>query len=78
MGTSKLMSIVPGHGGYCRPVWLNRNQLDIRIHGGVSGFFRTVKPMPFFPVLTIKTGPEFHGIVRDRNPGVVEPGVWPI
>jgi hypothetical protein len=48
-----LPSRVPGHLGDCYPVWLERNQVVLRLEGpGICGFF---KSRPF--------GPEFHGIL---------------
>lgn len=60
-----LTSVVPGFEGSCKPTWLNRNQIDIRLSGGVTGFFRLTKKVAWFPV-PIKTGKEFHGIIRGR------------
>jgi len=58
-----LTSVVPGFEGNCKPVWLNRNQIYIRQSGGVTGFFRLTKKLAWLPI-TIKTGKEFHGIIR--------------
>lgn len=66
------MSIVKEHEGWCRETWLNRNQVDRRLDGGITGFFRNVKQpwwLLFFP---IKVGSEFHGILRNGALGVVE------
>lgn len=62
------LSIVPGHSGFCTPVWLNTNQIDTRISGGTTGFFRLTKPFWLFPLMLVKTGPEFHGIIRCTTP----------
>ena len=59
-----LTSIVPGHEGPCKPVWVNRNVLLRRLDGGVTGFFRRVE-LRLWGLVAIKTGPEFHGIVRN-------------
>lgn len=70
-----LMSIVPGHTGYCEAVWVNRNEVLQRLDGGVTGDFRKVVVKSWWPFY-VRTGPVFHGIVRNRNPGVVEPTSW--
>ena len=54
-------SRVKGHEGWCKPTWINQNQLDNRVDGGYTGFFRRVKKVWIF---WIKTGPEFHGIIK--------------
>jgi len=64
MSVPKLISAVPGFEGECRPTWLNRNQIDIRLTGGVSGFFKLVKRYSWFP-FPVKVGREFHGIIRE-------------
>lgn len=68
-----LMSIVPGHEGYCQQTWLNRSSIDQRTDAGISGFFRRLRPVPGLPFLLIRRGPEFHGIVRHFAPTVVLP-----
>lgn len=62
-----LQSTVPGHKGPCVPTWLNRNQINNRFDGGITGFFRRVKLVCGIPFC--RTGPEFHGIIRE---GIVE------
>ncbi len=57
-----LISKVKGFEGPCKPTWVNRNQIDHRLNGGVSGFFKLV--IKKFGV-HFRTGKEFHGIVRD-------------
>ena len=57
-----LISKVKGYEGPCKPTWINRNQLDHRFDGGVTGFFKLVKKRFGF---YFKTGKKFHGIVRD-------------
>lgn len=51
-------SLVPGHEGICRPIWLNKNEFFNRCDRGISGFFK-LGGVPFLG------GPEFHGIIRD-------------
>lgn len=57
-----LTSKVKGFEGPCKPVWLNTNQVDIRMGGGVTGFFKNTKPV-LGGLLEIKTGEEFHGMI---------------
>ena len=59
-----LESKVSGHEGPCTPTWLNRNYFDFREAKGVTGFFRSVHNSghSFF---YRKTGPEFHGIIKE-------------
>jgi len=61
-----LNSKVPGFVGECSPTWINYNQVDHRIDGGITGFFKLVKKVWIFKV---KTGKEFHGIIKN---GIVE------
>jgi len=56
-----ILSKVPGFEGECRPTWVNRNEIYLRVDGGVSGFFRLTKRKWG---ITFKVGKEFHGIVR--------------
>ena len=65
-----ILSVVPGFEGPCKPVWLNKNQIDFRVTGGISGFFRLVKKIKFLPIW-IMHGEEFHGIIRNST-NVVE------
>ncbi len=58
-----LQSTVKGREGPCVPTWLNRNRVERRLYGGISGFFKRV--VTLFGVPIYKTGPEFHGIIRD-------------
>lgn len=58
-----LKSNVPYYEGPCKPTWLNRNQIDNRMDGGVSGFFKIVRKLRFLPFY-VKTGREFHGIIK--------------
>lgn len=58
-----LMSKVPNHIGYCKPTWLNRNQVCNRLDGGISGFFKNVHSVWWWP-LPVRYGEEFHGIIR--------------
>lgn len=73
-----LMSIVPGHTGYCRVVWQNNNRISWRIEDGgdISVFCRKLIRPWWTLFFGISTGPEFHGMIRSRNPGVVEPYSW--
>ena len=57
-----LTSKVKGYEGPCKPTWVNRNQVCNRFDGGVSGFFRLVRKRLG---IHLKTGDQFHGIVRD-------------
>jgi hypothetical protein len=59
-------SIVPGHEGPCDSTWINENIVLRRLDGGISGFFRKVKNVWWWP-FTIKFGPEFHGIIYRDN-----------
>lgn len=59
-----LTCLVPEHEGDCKPAWLNTNQLFNRLDGGVTGFFRRVERLAWWPYFAVKVGPEFHGIVR--------------
>ena len=69
-----LTSCVRGHEGDCKPVWLNRNQLCNRLDGGVTGFFRRVERLTWWPHFAVKVGPEFHGIVRNGVVRTTMPG----
>jgi hypothetical protein len=60
--TFTLDSQVEGFEGQCLPVWLNRNQIDIRFGGGVTGFFKRTKRVFGVPK---RVGEEFHGIIKD-------------
>ena len=55
---SRILSKVPGHEGLCDHTWLNRNQVDRRVYGCTTGFFRLVRKR--FGIWW-KTGEEFHG-----------------
>ena len=55
-----LMSEVKGFEGLCKPTWINRNIVCIRLDGGITGFFKLVKKRWGF---YFKTGKEFHGII---------------
>ena len=59
-----LISKVRRHEGLCKPAWVNRNQVCNRFDNGVTGFFKLVKRRFGF---YLKTGKEFHGIVRSNN-----------
>jgi hypothetical protein len=63
-----IKSEVPNHEGWCKPVWLNRNSVNLRIDGRVTGFFRLVRKHRLFG--WIKTGEQFHGYVTSK--GVVK------
>lgn len=58
-----LQSVVKGHEGDCELTWANRNSVDQLTSGGITGYFRNTKTI-CFGLFTIKTGKEFHGIVR--------------
>jgi hypothetical protein len=58
-----LQSAVAGHLGACVPSWINSNQIDRRITGGPSGFFRHAISIKGFP-FALSVGSEFHGYVR--------------
>jgi hypothetical protein len=60
---AQLHSQVEGYAGACVPVWFNRNQVDVRISGSGSGFFKKVLLIPGLPI-AFSTGPEFHGYIR--------------
>ena len=62
-------SIVPKHEGLCASTWLNTNILFIRTDNGTTGLFKNTKKI-FLGLITIKTGEEFHGILRSS--GIVE------
>lgn len=62
----KLWSNVKGHKGWCKPCWLNKNQVLLLLDGGVTGFFRSTKEVRWWPV-PIKTGEPFHGIIRGNQ-----------
>lgn len=57
-----LHSTVKNFEGDCSPTWLNNNQIDNRLDGGITGFFKRVKPGFLFKR---KHGKEFHGIIRN-------------
>ena len=57
-----LLSRVPGHVGYCKPTWLNTNQIYNRLDGGITGTFKLVKRWWIF---YFRIGQEFHGIIDD-------------
>ncbi len=59
-----LTSKVRRHEGLCKPTWVNCNQVCNRFDNGVTGFFKLVKRRFGF---YLKTGKEFHGIVRSNN-----------
>lgn len=59
-----LTSKVKGHEGLCKPIWVNHNQVCNKFDNGVTGFFKLVKKRFGF---YLKTGEEFHGIVRSNN-----------
>lgn len=65
MSARYLTSKVEGFEGPCLPTWINRNQVCVRLDGGVSGFFKRVHLLWGFPLC--RYGEEFHGIVRDRR-----------
>ena len=52
-------SHVPDHEGPCKATWLNHSQIDNRLDGGITGFFRLVRKIG---PLWVAYGPEFHGI----------------
>jgi len=58
------ISKVKRHEGLCKPTWVNRNQVCNRFDNGITGFFKLVKRRFGF---YLKTGEEFHGIVRSGN-----------
>jgi len=58
----KLESYVKGYEGYCKPTWINKNQVYHRMDGGVTGFFKNTKKWLCFD---IKIGEEFHGIIKN-------------
>jgi len=66
-----LVSTIKEHEGLCKPVWLNENQVMHRLDGGVTGFFRLVKKIPYLPFY-YKFGEEFHGIIPHGSLRVVE------
>jgi hypothetical protein len=66
-----LQSKVKGHEGDCVYTWMNRNLVTNRLDGGISGYFRNTKEI-FFGLFTIKTGKEFHGIVKWNALTIVE------
>lgn len=53
--------ILESYKGECYPIWINQNQVDNRLDGGVSGFFRQVKRWHGIPYCV---GEEFHGIQK--------------
>ena len=55
-------SAVNDHEGPCFFTWENKNQIDSRVAGGVTGFFRKAEPT-FIPWVYKLTGKEFHGII---------------
>ena len=59
-----LISKVKEHAGLCKPVWLNKNEFLRRLDGGITGFFKNVKPVKilFFTIYK-KYGKEFHRII---------------
>ena len=61
---SVIDSEVPGHYGWCAPVWVNRNILYNRLSGGTTGFFKNVKCI--FPGVYITYGEDFHGLIKYR------------
>lgn len=61
--TFTLDSQVEGFEGPCLPTWLNHNQVDNRLDGGVTGFFKLVDKFGGVPIR--KKGAEFHGIIKD-------------
>jgi hypothetical protein len=61
-----LISEVPGHEGVCQHTWLNRNQVCTRFDGGITGFFRLVKKVRWWPWL-VKYGEKFHGIIQGHK-----------
>ena len=59
-----LQSVVPNHEGKCAATWVNNNQIYRRLDGCITGFFRNVKSVWWWP-FEIKTGYEFHGMIVD-------------
>ena len=57
-----IKSNVPGHEGTCAPVWLNTNEIFVRIDGGATGFFKEIKY--FLGFIPYRAGKEFHGIIK--------------
>jgi hypothetical protein len=58
----RLVSCVPDHEGFCKPVWLNTNQVHRRFGPGITGFFRLTRRRPWWP-WPVAFGPEFHGLI---------------
>jgi hypothetical protein len=56
-----LKSEVNGFKGECSPVWLNTSQLDNRLDGGVTGYFKLLRNTWLGKW---KTGKQFHGIIE--------------
>ena len=56
-----LVSLVPGFEGVCMPIWLNGNQVDLRLWGHYTGFFRLVDLRHWRRWKFI--GKEFHGYI---------------
>lgn len=55
-----LISKVSGFEGPCKPVWINRNQVCIRLDGFITGFFRLGR-WPFYK------SKEFHGYIKGNE-----------
>lgn len=68
---SPFKSIVPDHKDSCFFTWRNENQIDNRLDGGVSGFFRKAEST-FIPWVYKLSGKEFHGIVMYWRPDTVQ------
>ena len=59
-----LISRVKGFEGKCKPTWLSRNQINIRLDGGVSGFFKLVAGGYG---IYWRIGKEFPGFIKDGS-----------
>lgn len=69
-----LKSLVPGFEGQCKPTWLNKNQVDIRVTGAITGSFKLVRKHWLFGY--IKTGKEFHGYISSKGDVRTTKGIY--
>lgn len=63
----RFMSIVAGHEGWCAPTWTNRNTINNRLDGCITGFYRKVVQRWWSLFIPVRVGPEFHACIYDST-----------
>lgn len=69
-----LTSLISGHEGPCKPTWLNKNIVDIRTTGAITGSFKNVRKHWLFG--WIKFGKEFHGYIDSKGSVRTTEGIY--